>query len=95
MWYFGLASDEGGKFTSPMSIVSLSKHLENSTDFDYLSIVGSLLHICGVSRPNCSYSASCLASPLDVNKEDLAKLCVWTSILQVLEDGVQQGMWCS
>ena len=143
MWYCGLASDEGRKFTSPMSIVPLSKHLENSTDFDYLSIVGSLLHICGVSRPDCAYSVSCLARhsktagpehvealvrlvrylyqtgdkaityqgdvlnmhvptvfesdvhPLDVNKEDPAKLCVWTSILQVLEDGVQQGMWCS
>ena len=57
----GLANDEGRKFKSPMSTIPLSKHLEKSTDFDYLSIVGSVLHICGVSRPDCAYSISCLA----------------------------------
>ena len=57
----GLANDEGRKFKSPMSIVPLSKHREKSTDFDYLSIVGSLLHICGVSWPDCACSVSCLA----------------------------------
>ena len=35
--------------------------MEKSTDFDYLSIVESLLHICGVSRPGCAFSVSCVA----------------------------------
>ena len=57
----GLTDDKGRNFKSPMSTAPLTKHVEKSTDFDYLSIVGSLLHICGVSRPDCAFSVSCLA----------------------------------
>ena len=44
-----------------MSAAPLVKHAEKYTGFDYLSIVGSLLHIFGVSRPDFSFSVSCLA----------------------------------
>ena len=43
----GLTDDGGRNFKSPMPTVPLVKHVEKSTDFDYLSIVGSLLQICG------------------------------------------------
>ena len=30
-------------------------------DFDYLSVIGSLLHICNYTRPDLAFAVSCLA----------------------------------
>ena len=38
-----------------------TKHDEKTTEYDYLSVVGAVLHICGVSRPDCSFAVGCLA----------------------------------
>ena len=57
----GLIDTGRSMWGTPMSTTPLERHKEKTTDFDYLSIVGSLLHICGVSRPDCAFSISCLA----------------------------------
>ena len=46
---------------TPMHVDLPTKHTEKTTDYDYLSVVGAALHICGVSRPDCSFSVGCLA----------------------------------
>jgi len=46
---------------TPMHVDLPNKHTEKTTDYDYLSVVGAVLHICGVSRPDCSFAVGCLA----------------------------------
>ena len=54
-------TNESREWTTPMKTDPPQRHKEKTTDFDYLSVIGSLLHICGVSRPDCAFSVSCLA----------------------------------
>ena len=49
------------KWNTPMHVTLPTKHAEKTTDYDYLSVVGAVLHICGVSRPDCSFAVGCLA----------------------------------
>ena len=49
------------RYRTPMDVNLPAKHDEKTTDYDYLSVVGAALHICGVSRPDCAFSVGCLA----------------------------------
>ena len=49
------------KWGTPLAVEPLEKQDEKTTDFDYLSVVGALLHICNVSRPDVSYAVCYLA----------------------------------
>ena len=49
------------RYDTPMHVDLPTKHDEKTTEYDYLSVVGAVLHICGVSRPDCSFSVGCLA----------------------------------
>eukprot|EP00617_Octactis_speculum_P019983 CAMPEP_0185763464 /NCGR_PEP_ID=MMETSP1174-20130828/22394_1 /TAXON_ID=35687 /ORGANISM="Dictyocha speculum, Strain CCMP1381" /LENGTH=186 /DNA_ID=CAMNT_0028445581 /DNA_START=29 /DNA_END=585 /DNA_ORIENTATION=+ len=44
-----------------MTVELPSKHTKKTTDYDCLSVVGTALHICGVSRPDCIFAIGCLA----------------------------------
>ena len=44
-----------------MTVELPSKHTKKTADYDCLSVVGAALHICGVSRPDCSFAIGCLA----------------------------------
>ena len=59
----GLAHDHPAvpKVRTPMSVDVPPMHKEKTTEFEYLSIVGAALHICGVSRPDCAFAISRLA----------------------------------
>ena len=58
----GLANDNPSRrYYTPMTVELPLKHTEKTTDYDYLSVVGAALHICGVSRPDCSFAIGCLA----------------------------------
>ena len=45
----------------PMHVGLPTKHDKKTTEYDYLSVVGAVLHICGVSRPDYSFAVGCLA----------------------------------
>ena len=59
----GLAVDspQCRRIYSPMSVDMPPKHTEKTTEYEYLSIIGAALHICGVSRPDCAFAVSRLA----------------------------------
>ena len=59
----GLAVDlpQCKRVHSSMSVEVPPKHTEKTTDYEYLSIIGVALHICGLSRPNCAFAVSRLA----------------------------------
>lgn len=48
-------------YATPMHVDIPTKNDEKTTEYDYLSVVGAVLHICGVSRPDCSFAVGCLA----------------------------------
>ena len=56
----GLAYDHPAvpKVQTPMAVNVPPMHKEKTTEFEYLSIVGAALHICGVSRPDCAFAVS-------------------------------------
>ena len=49
------------RYDTPMHVDFPTKHGKKTTEYDYLSVVGAVLHICGVSRPDCSFAVRCLA----------------------------------
>ena len=59
----GLAFDHPtvSEVETPMSVDVPPMHTEKTTEYDYLSIFGAALHICGVSRPDCAFAISRLA----------------------------------